>query len=172
MAAPSTDLQGTRRLALAGAALTALAGVSTLAACAAPAGPTPRAGDADARDVAAAVERLRQLMLAPDAAGLGALLHERLSYGHSAGKVDTKASLIQSLLTRSSAFARIDLSQQSVDVIGDVAQVRHVFDADTVPLGRPAAKVHLQVLSVWLRQAAGSPAGWQLLARQAVVLPA
>lgn len=168
MAAPSTDFKATRRLALAGAALTALAGVSTLAGCAVYAGPTPRPGEADAREVAAASERLRQLMLAPDAAALGALLHERLSYGHSAGKVDTKASLIQSLMTRSSAFARIELSQQSVDVIGDVAHVRHVFDADTVPQGRPAAKVHLQVLGVWLRTAAG----WQLLARQAVVLPA
>lgn len=171
MAAPSTDFKPTRRLALAGAALSALAGVSTLAGCAAPAGATPRAGEGDARDVAAAVERLRQLMLAPDAAALGTLLHERLTYGHSAGKVDTKASLIQSLMTRSSAFARIDVSQQSVDVVGDVAHVRHVFDADTVPQGRPAAKVHLQVLGVWLRQPAGSPAGWQLLARQAVVLP-
>lgn len=155
----------TRRQGLVAAALGALAGVSGLAGCAAPA---TRAGDADARDVAAAAERLRQLMLAPDAAALDALLHERLSYGHSAGKVDTKASLIQSLLTRSSAFARIDVGQQSVAVVGDVAHVRHVFDADTVPQGRPAAKVHLQVLGVWLR----TPGGWQLLARQAVVLPA
>jgi hypothetical protein len=164
----NTDALFSRRRALAAAALTALAGVAGVAGLSGCATPVARAADADARDVAAASERLRQLMLAPDGAALGALLHERLTYGHSAGKVDSKSSLIQSLLTRSSAFARIDVSQQSVDVVGDVAHVRHVFDADTVPVGRPAAKVHLQVLGVWLRTATG----WQLLARQAVILPA
>ncbi len=128
--------------------------------------PAPQAAPDDSRAVAAAVDQLTRLMLKPDAAGLGLLLHDRLSYGHSGGKVDSKASLTQALVSGSSAFGRIDLSAQTVSVVGDVASVRHVFDADNRPAGKPPTKVHLQVLSVWLR---GS-SGWQLLARQAVTL--
>jgi len=146
----------------------ALVGLATTTALAlAFSTPAAMAQPDDASGVAAAVEQLRSLMLKPDAAALQALLHEQLTYGHSAGKVDNKTSLTQALMTGTSAFARIDLSAQTVAVAGQVAHVRHVFDSDITPAGKPPSKVHLQVLTVWLRGAAG----WQLLARQAVPLP-
>jgi len=145
--------------------LLGLGTLALLAGCATPAPPQATADDSHA--VTAAVDRLTQLMLKPDATGLGLVLHDHLTYGHSGGKVDSKASLTDALVSGRSAFARIDLSAQTVDVVGDVASVRHVFDADNRPAGKPPSRVRLQVLSVWLR--AGT--GWQLLARQAVALP-
>lgn len=121
----------------------------------------------EVQQLAAANEQLRAAMLAPDAAKLDSLLHDHLTYGHSSAKVDTKASLVKALLTGTSKFTRIDLSQQKIDVIGHAATVRYIFDADTHPAGKPATPVHLQVLSVWVQE----PSGWKMLARQAVNQP-
>jgi len=131
------------------------------------ASPALHAQTQDAQQLAAANERLRIAMLTPDAAQLDALLHDHLTYGHSSAKVDTKASLVKALLTGTSKFTRIDFTGQQVDVVGQVATIRYVFDADTHPAGKPPAPVHLQVLSVWVHE----PSGWQLLARQAVNQP-
>nr|WP_311527005.1 nuclear transport factor 2 family protein [uncultured Ralstonia sp.] len=121
----------------------------------------------EVRQLAAANEQLRAAMLAPDAAKLDPLLHDHLTYGHSSAKVDNKASLMKALLTGTSKFTRIDLSQLKIDVVGHAATVRYIFDADTHPAGKPAAPVHLQVLSVWVQESSG----WKMLARQAVNQP-
>ena len=129
--------------------------------------PALHAQTTEAQQLASANEHLRAAMLAPDAAKLDPLLHDHLTYGHSSAKIDTKASLVNALLTGTSKFTRIDLSDQKIDVVGKVATVRYVFDADTHPAGKPATPVHLQVLSVWVQE----PAGWKMIARQAVNQP-
>jgi hypothetical protein len=139
----------------------ALAMGSTLAAAqAAPAD--------DARQVAEAVERLRAAMVDPDRATLEALVAEQLSYGHSSGKVDTKASFIRDLLDGTSNFESITLTDQSIGVLRDVATVRHTLTGATQDAGKPPGTVKLHVLTVWVRDGKD----WKLLARQAVRPPA
>ncbi|SFN03893.1 protein of unknown function [Formivibrio citricus] len=121
----------------------------------------------DTAAVAGAVEKLRVLLLKPDRAALEALLVDELSYGHSSGKVDTKASLVDALMTGASAFPQLAIENQSVRVVQNVAIVRHVLSGDTISKGKPG-KINLHVLTVWQKQGNGQ---WKLLARQAVSVP-
>lgn len=117
-----------------------------------------------APEVAAAAERLRIAMIDPTAAALGALVSDDLSYGHSSGKVDTKASFTSDLLDGKSDFVAIAITDQTVKVVdGDTAIVRHTLTADTNDSGKPG-KVALKILGVWQKQGGN----WKLLARQAV----
>ncbi|HSD38207.1 MAG TPA: nuclear transport factor 2 family protein [Rhodocyclaceae bacterium] len=119
--------------------------------------------DAATSAVSGAVEKLRVQMVTPDEAALKALLADDLSYGHSGGKIDTKASFVADLLSGASDFVSIDLSEQTVRVVGNTAIVRHTLSAATNDGGKPGT-VKLHILTVWQKQ--GSD--WKLLARQAV----
>jgi len=125
----------------------------------------PAGGGASAQaDVAAAAERLRIAMIDPTAASLGALVADDLSYGHSGGKVDTKASFIADLMDGKSDFVTIVITDQTVKVVdANTAIVRHSLAADTNDSGKPG-KVALKILGVWQKQGGN----WKLLARQAV----
>lgn len=127
----------------------------------------PALAQDDATAVAGAVEKLRVLLLKPDRSALEALLVDELSYGHSSGKVDTKASLVDSLMTGASAFPQLAIENQSVRVVQDAAVVRHILSGDTISKGKPG-KINLHVLTVWQKQKNGE---WKLLARQAVSAP-
>jgi len=125
----------------------------------------PASGGASAEPaVAAAAERLRIAMIDPTPAALGALVSDDLSYGHSGGKVDTKASFITDLVAGRSDFVSITISEQTVKVVdGQTAIVRHTLAADTLDAGKPG-KVALKILGIWQKQGGD----WKLLARQAV----
>ncbi len=110
-----------------------------------------------------AVETLRKAMVDADKVALDQLTAPELSYGHSGGKVEDKASFVQSLASGESDFVTIELSDQTIEVIGKTAIVRHTLAAATNNGGK-AATVKLHVLNVWQKQS-GS---WKLLARQAV----
>jgi ketosteroid isomerase-like protein len=124
--------------------------------------PASAAGN-DEQEVAAAVEKLRQVMVDPDLKTLEALTAADLSYGHSNGKVQTKAEFIDDLKTGASDFVKIALSDQTIKVDGDTAIVRHALVAETNDSGKPG-NVSLKILMVWKKQ----HGHWQLLARQAV----
>lgn len=127
---------------------------------------TPAMAQDDMADVAAASEKLRVLMLKPDRAALGSLLVEELSYGHSSARVDTKASLIDSLLTGASVFPSLAVDNQTIRIVGNNAIVRHILSGDTISKGKPG-KINLHVLTVWQKQ----NGEWKLIARQAVSMP-
>ena len=117
----------------------------------------------DERAVAAAVESLRKAMIDPDKASLDALVLDGLTYGHSNGLIQDKAAFEDALLSKSSDFVTIDLTEQSVKVVGNAAWVRHILTATTNDGGKPGS-THLSVLLVWLKE----KGQWRLLARQAV----
>ena len=116
--------------------------------------------------VAAAAEKLRLLMVDPNRAALEALVADELSYGHSGGKVDTKASFIADLLSGASDFVTIMISDQTIRMSGNVAMVRHTLSATTNDNGKPGS-VTIKILQVWQQQGGQ----WKLLARQAVRPP-
>jgi len=146
-----------RHLALAGAAALSLAAVSPGIA---------QAQGGDAAAVAAAVDALTKAMLAGDRAGLMAVTHERLSYGHSAGRIENRQQFIDPLANRTSVFRSITVSDQTIDVVGDDAIVRHVLRGESESGGR-VNPVNIGILQVWKKQ----PDGWKLLARQAFTRP-
>jgi ketosteroid isomerase-like protein len=146
-----------RHLALAGAAALAAAQFTPAAA---------QAQGSDAAAVAAAVEALTKAMLAGDRAGMMAVTHERLSYGHSAGRIENRQQFIDPLANKTSIFRSINVSDQTIDVVGDDAIVRHVLRGESESGGR-VNPVNIGILQVWKKQADG----WKLLARQAFVRP-
>ncbi|SFD51493.1 nuclear transport factor 2 family protein [Paracidovorax konjaci] len=150
------------RFILAGAATVVAA---ALMGCASPAAPSSSASDE--QSVATAAERLRIAMIDPSPEALGQLVANDLSYGHSGGRVDTKASFIGDLMNGKSDFVTIVITDQSIKVVGDAAIVRHTLTADTNDSGKPG-KVQIKILGVWQKQAGQ----WKLLARQAVRVPA
>ena len=137
--------------------------MALLAGCATGPGSSPDEVSA----VTAAAEKLRLAMIDPTQDNLSALVADELSYGHSGGKVDTKASFIADLLSGASDFVTITITDQTVKVVGNDAIVRHTLTADTNDSGKPG-KVTIKILGVWQKQAGQ----WKLLARQAVRPPA
>lgn len=116
----------------------------------------------DAAGVEQRVEELRKLMVSPDQQKLEAILADQLTYGHSDGRVQTKQEIVDGLINHRSVFHSITLSNQTIITSGDVAVVRHRFEADAVSNGKPG-RPDIRVLQVWQRQG-GS---WRLLVRQA-----
>lgn len=125
------------------------------------------AQSADERAVAQAIEALTRAMLNPDRAALEALVHDALSYGHSAGRIENKAQFVANLVERGNPFGAINLTEQSIAVVGDDAIVRHNFTGNTTGGGR-VTPVRIGILQVWKRQGGN----WRLFARQAFVRPA
>ena len=113
--------------------------------------------------VEAAVEQLKSTMITPDKKILDDLILDELSYGHSSGKVEDKASFIDNLMNGNSDFVSIVLGNQEVIVVGKSAIVRHTLDAVTNDKGQPG-NVKLNIMTVWNKQ----KGKWKLLARQAV----
>jgi ketosteroid isomerase-like protein len=141
----------------------ALAATAALLGVAASANHPARAQSADERAVAQAVEALAKAMLAVDRAGLEAAAADQLSYGHSAGKIETKKEFVDAILSREAAFRKLDLSDQTISVAENEAIVRHLMTGETVSPSGQVSPVKVGVLQVWQKQG-GS---WKLLARQA-----
>ena len=140
----------------------ALACTVLLLGCSTPVASAPAPGSD--QQVAVAAEVLRVAMIDPTREKLEGLVADELSYGHSGGRVDTKASFVADLLSGVSDFVTITITDQNIKVIdGNTAIVRHTLSADTNDSGKPG-KVSLKVLGVWHKQ--GDT--WKLLARQAV----
>ena len=121
----------------------------------------------DMAAVTAVAEKFRVLLVDPEEAKLNALLFDELSYGHSAGKIDTKKSLVESLMAGTSNFESIDITEQTVSVVKDIGIVRHTLAADVHNKGQEPKKIKLKVVQVW-KKVSGK---WKLLVRQAITAP-
>lgn len=119
----------------------------------------------DEKDVAAAVESLRKAMIDGGEAALKSITAEELSYGHSSGKVEDKASFVANIVSGKSDFKTIDLSEQTIKVIDNIAIIRHKLVAETADNGKPG-NPNLHVLLIFQKQ----KGDWKLLVRQAVKL--
>ena len=114
-------------------------------------------------EVSAAVEAFRKATIAADKSTLDKLTANELSYGHSSGRLETKAQFIESLTSGKSGFSAIELSDQTITIVDNTALVRHVFNGAS---RRESANLKLSILTVWLQQ----QGQWKLVARQAAKL--
>jgi hypothetical protein len=118
--------------------------------------------------VATAVEALRVAMVSGNEKEMNALVDDHLTYGHSHGLLQDKTAFVKNLVGPNAPgkFNWIKLSKQTIDMVGKVALVRHVFDAENVLPDGKITKAHILVLQVWMQE----KGGWKLLARQACPL--
>lgn len=117
----------------------------------------------DSVSIIQVVETFRKALIDADKTKLDLLLSNKLSYGHSGGKIDTKNSLEEALTSRMSDFVTIEFTDQTIQMVGKNAIVRHKLFATTNDNGKPG-EVKLSVLLVWQK----SHHEWKLIARQAI----
>ena len=115
--------------------------------------------------VADAVEKLRKAMIDGNKEELENIVSDKLSYGHSGGYVEGKAEFVEKIVSGKSDFVTIELKDQTINISGKTAVVRHKLNATTSDNGKPG-EVHLAILLVFQKE----HKQWKLLARQAVKL--
>ena len=105
-------------------------------------------------------------MIDADRTALENLTADSLSYGHSGGKVERKSDFVENIVSGKSDFVTINLSDQTISIVNNLAIVRHTLNATTNDGGKPGT-VKIHVLLVWQKY----KKEWKLVARQAVKLP-
>src|SRR6218665_3996723 len=105
----------------------------------------------DEQAVAAAAEQLRTAMVSGDSTVLAGLTLPQLSYGHSGGHIDDRTEFVHKIVSGKSDFVTIDIADQHIDVVSNVAVVRHKFHATTNDNGKPGT-VDLSVMLIWQKQ--------------------
>src|SRR5262245_24133008 len=121
------------------------------------------ATDAPAEEeVLVAMEAYRDAMIRNNASVLDKLLHEDLTFVHSAGQLERKADVLKSVTTGKNVIIRMEFSDSSVRTYGNTALVRCRVDL----WHSETNIVHMNVLHAWVK----TGGGWQLTARQATRL--
>ncbi len=105
--------------------------------------------------------------MAADPARLDAIFSDQLHYAHSNGKIDTKKSYVESLVTRTSVYQGYEYKKRDflVAAPGIVLMTAHVFV--TAGNGTTQNKNDLNILAVW-RHEGGK---WRFLAWQSCKNP-
>jgi ketosteroid isomerase-like protein len=124
---------------------------------------TPAFAQSDASAVADAVINLTKAMLSADKGKLEQYVADQLSYGHSSGVVQDKATFIDAIVSKKTVYKSIELSNQTVAIAGDAAIVRHAWVSESGNGDGKWNESKLGVLQVWQKQGSS----WKLLARQA-----
>lgn len=117
----------------------------------------------DEQAVANAVRQLNQAMIDGNQIMLDQLASEKLTYGHSSGLVENKDTFITSIVDGKFGFTTIDLTDQTIAIINNMAIVRHKFSAGTNNKGQEPGSVNLAVMQVWQKE----KSKWLLIGRQA-----
>ena len=113
-----------------------------------------------------AIEALRLAMISGDRQQLESIASDRLSYGHSGGKVENKQEFVEGIASGRSDFVTIDFTEQTIVISGKTAIVRQTLSAQTNDNGKPGT-VKLKVMLVMQKE----KKQWLMLARQAVKVP-
>ncbi len=116
--------------------------------------------------VAARVETLRQAMIDGDGAKLKELSSTALSYGHSGGNIQNQAAFVEKIANGESDFVTMEFQNQTIEIVGEVAIVRHNLVAHTKD-GGVDKDIKIGILLIWQKQ----KNKWLLIARQAYKLP-
>jgi ketosteroid isomerase-like protein len=119
----------------------------------------------DEAAVAQAGEALRRAMVDGDKTRLEDMVADQLSYGHSGGRIESKAVFIDAIVSKKFIFKSITLTDSTIAIAGNDAIVRHVFVGETVQDGKPAS-ARVGALQVWQKL----DGRWKLMARQAYKL--
>jgi ketosteroid isomerase-like protein len=116
------------------------------------------------QQVEARVEQLRNAMINADAEKLKELTATELNYGHSGGHVESQAAFVEKIVSGKSDFVTIELRDQTIQIVKDIAIVRHtlVGTINSNDNGK-SSDVDIGVMLIWQKQ----HGIWKLLARQA-----
>jgi len=125
------------------------------------------AASADEDAVAKSVDAFRAAQAAADAKAFDALCAPELSYSHSDGRVEDKATFIANATNGKSKFLSLAYQDTKIHVVGTAAIVRFhwVAESESIPDGKKSA-TNLHILMNWQKQGAD----WKLLSRASTKL--
>ena len=125
-------------------------------------GALPAFAGADEDAVAKNVEAFRAAQFAADAKALEGLSAAELSYSHSDGRVEDKATFLTNATNGKSKWLSLEYQDVSIRVVGPAAIVRFhwVGESQSVPDGKKSS-TNLHILMNWQKQGAD----WKLLSR-------
>src|SRR6058998_2440484 len=125
------------------------------------------AASADDDAVAKSVEAFRAAQLASDAKAFDALCAAELSYSHSDGRVEDKATFIANATSGKSKFLSLEYQDPQIRVVGPAAIVRFHWVAESQSIADDKkSNTNLHILMNWQKQGAD----WKLLSRASTKL--
>jgi len=119
------------------------------------------AQSADEPKIAANVSAFNKALVDADKKVLESLTADELSYGHSNGKVENKTQFVTAATNGTVDFLSIDITEQTIQIAGKTAIVRHLFSSKLTREGKPD-EIKIGILMIWHKQ----KDEWKLLARQ------
>jgi ketosteroid isomerase-like protein len=121
----------------------------------------------EAAAVAKSVEAFRLAQIATDAKALDNLCAPELSYSHSDGRVEDKATFIANATSGKTKFLSLAYDDVTIRVVGTAAIVRFhwVGESESMADGKKSA-TNLHILMNWQKQGAA----WRLLSRASTKL--
>ena len=125
------------------------------------------AASADEETVAKNVEAFRAAQIKANPEALDALCASELSYSHSSGKVEDKATFIANATDKKSKFLSLAYEDTKIRVVGPAAIVRFHWlgEQEAVADGKKSS-TNLHILMNWQKQGAD----WKLLSRASTKL--
>ena len=125
-------------------------------------GVMPAFAGADEDAVAKNLEAFRAAQASANAEILASLCAAELSYSHSSGVVEDKATFVANATNGKSKWLSLVYENPSIRVVGPAAIVRFHWlgEAESVPEGKKSS-TNLHILMIWQKQAGE----WKLLAR-------
>ena len=128
---------------------------------------TPAFAGADEDAVAKNLEAFRAAQASANAEILASLCAAELSYSHSDGRVEDKATFVANATNGKSKVLSLVYENPSIKVVGPVAIVRFHWlgEAEAVADGKKSS-TNLHILMNWVKQGAD----WKLLSRSATKL--
>ena len=107
------------------------------------------------------MNELNQAIVNADSASLSSMVWDELSYGHSSGLIQNKAAFIAGVLHGANQFKKFELQNQTVDVNGKTAVLRHLSIAQAVNKGNQV-EIKFGNILIWQKR----KGVWKLFARQ------
>jgi ketosteroid isomerase-like protein len=125
------------------------------------------AASPDEEAVAKSVEAFRTAQAAANAEALAGLCAAELSYSHSDGRVEDKATFIANATNGKSKWLSLEYKDPKIRIVGPAAIVRFTWagEAEAVADGKKSS-TNLHILMNWQKQGAD----WKLLSRGATKL--
>lgn len=116
------------------------------------------------------LQRIKQLNEAvfgvKDSVALENLLADKVTYGHSTGKIENRREMITAAVANTTRYADFKMEDAVVYFENKTAIVRYVISATNIGMDGKTSPLHLGLLQVWIKQ----KKEWKLTARQAVKL--
>src|SRR5258708_13056729 len=95
------------------------------------------AESADEAAVAKAIDDLNKAMMAADKAKLEALVSDQLSFGHSAGRIETKKDFIDVVAGKKTIYKTITISEPTVSAVATTPIAPHISTLEPEPHPNP-----------------------------------